>query len=115
MLKKPDLCRETSGIGGTQMFPTVRGAFNRKAQMTNYVSWLLESDGAKRRLSASFEAETLSSADHRSTEIVSHDRSRATRTSAEANNHPFRKYRCTRTAVSCRTRTAIRPIESGKA
>lgn len=115
MLKKPDLCRETSGIGGNQMFPSVPGAFNRKAQMSNYVSLLLESDGAKRRLSASFEAETLSSADHRSTEIVSHDRNSATRTSAAANNHPFRKYRSTRTAVTCRTRTAIRPIESGKA
>ena len=82
--------------------------------MTNYVSLLLESDAAKRRLSELFEAETLRSADYRSTEIDPHDQSRATRTSARDNNNPFRKYRCTRTAVSSRTRTAIRPIESGR-
>lgn len=82
--------------------------------MTNYVSLLLESDAAKRRLSELFEAETLRSADHQSTEIVPHDQTRATRTSARDDNNPFPKYRCTRTAVSSRTRTAIRPIESGR-
>ena len=115
MLKKPDLYHQTKGVGGNQKLRSVRRAFTRKAKMTNYVSLLLESDAAKRRLSESFEPETLRPADYRWSEIVPPDRSRATRTSAEDNNNPFRKYRCTRTAVSSRTRAAIRPIESGQA
>jgi hypothetical protein len=114
MLKKLDLCHETSGGGGNQKLRSVPGAFTRKAKMTDYVLLLLESDAAKRRLSELFEAETLRSAGYRSTEIVPHDRSRATRASAKDNNNPFRKYRRTQTAVSSRTRTAIRPIESGR-
>lgn len=115
MLKKPDLYHQTKGVGGNRKLRSVRGAFTRKAKMTNYVSLLLESDAAKRRLSGSFEPETLKPADYRPTEIVPHDRSRATQTSAEDNNNPFRKYRCTRTAVRSRTRAAIHPIESGQA
>jgi hypothetical protein len=115
MLKKPDLYHQTKGVGGNQKLRSVRGAFTRKAKMTNYVSLLLESDAAKRRLSESFEPETLRPADYRSSEIAPHDRSRATGTTAEDNNNPFQKYCCTRTAVSSRTRADIRPIESGQA
>lgn len=114
MLKKRGLYHEPNGAVGDQKLQSVPGAFTRKAKMTNHVSLLLESEAAKRRLSESFEAETLRSADYRSTEVVPHDRSRATRTSAEANNNRFRKYRCRRTAVSSRIGAAIRPFESGQ-
>ena len=102
------------GHAGNPKSRSVPGAFTRKEKMTNYLSFPLEADAAKRRLSELFEAETLRSADYRSTEIVPHDRSRATQTSVEDNNSPFRKHRCAGTAVSIRTRTAIRPIESGQ-
>ena len=82
--------------------------------MTNYVYFLLETDAAKRRLAELFESETLGSADHRLTAIVPRDGSRAARTSAEKNNNVFREYRCTRTPVRSRTRTAIPTIESGQ-
>ena len=82
--------------------------------MTDYVSFLLETDAAKRRLAELFESETLGSADHRLTAIVPRDGSRAARTSVEKNNNAFREYRCTRTPVRSRTRTAIPTIESGQ-
>jgi hypothetical protein len=49
--------------------------------MTNYVSFLLETRAAKRRLARLFESETRGSADHRLIAIVPHDRSHATQTS----------------------------------
>src|SRR5260221_5469425 len=80
--------------------------------MTNYVSFLLETDAAKRRLAELFESETPKSADHRSTAIDPHDQSHAARTTVEKNNNTFREYRCTRTPVRSRTRPAIPTIES---
>ena len=85
--------------------------------MTNYVSFLLESDAAKRRLaeqSEQFEAEPLRSVARRSTAIVVHDQSRAARTTIEKNNNTFQEYRCARTPVRSRTRTAIPTKESGQ-
>ena len=82
--------------------------------MTNYVSLLLETDAAKRRLAELFGSETLSSANHRSTAIVPHDRSCEARTTVEKNNNTFREYRRTRTPVRSRARTAIPTIESGQ-
>src|SRR5437899_1536931 len=81
--------------------------------MTNYVSLLLETDAAKRRLAELFGSEALSSADHRSTAIVPNDRSRAVRISVEKDNNKFREYRRTRAPVRSRARTAI-PTESGE-
>ena len=84
--------------------------------MTDYVSFLLESDAAKRRLaeqSEQFEAEPLRSVARRSTAIVAHDQSRAARTTIEKNNNTFQKYRRARTPVRSRTRTAIPTIRSG--
>jgi hypothetical protein len=85
-----------------------------REKMINYVSFLLETHAAKRRLAKLFESETRGSADRRLMAIVPHDRSHATQTSAEDNNNTFRKHRCTRTPVRGRTRTAIPPIESGQ-
>jgi hypothetical protein len=82
--------------------------------MTNYVSLLLETDAAKRRLAELFGSETLSSADHRSTAVIPNDRSRAVRISVEKDNNTFREYRRTRTPVRSRARTAIPTIESGQ-
>jgi hypothetical protein len=96
------------------MSRSVPGAFTRKEKMTNYLSFLLETDAAKRKLLELFESETLRSADYHSTEIVSHDRSRATRAGTEDSNDTFRKSRRTRTPVSSRTRTAIRRVQSGQ-
>ena len=73
--------------------------------MTNYVSLLLETDAVKRRLSELFESETFRSADYRSTEIVPHERSSATRTSAEDNNDTFGKYDRTRSGQTRRDLT----------
>ena len=79
--------------------------------MTNYVSMLLETDAAKRRLAELFESRTLTSADHRSIAIVPRDRSRPAGTAIEENNNTFQEHRCTRTPVGSRTRTAIPSIE----
>ena len=82
--------------------------------MTDFVSFLLESDAAKRRLARLFESETLGWADHLSKVIVARDRSRAARTSAEQNNKTFPEYRYTHRPVRNRTRTAIPTIGSGQ-
>src|SRR3981189_3411176 len=82
--------------------------------MTDYVSFLLESDAAKRRLAEQFEAEPLRAVARRSTAIVAHDQSRAARTTIEKNNNTFQEYSCARTPVRSRTRTAIPTKESGQ-
>lgn len=82
--------------------------------MTDFVSFLLETDAAKRRLSRLFDSETLGWADRLSKVIVARDRSRAAWTSAEQNNKTFPEYRCTHRAVRARTRNAIPTIESGQ-
>jgi hypothetical protein len=117
MLKKPDLCCETSGHhppGGNPKLRSVQERLHSERKMTNYVSFLLETDAAKRRLTQLFESETLRSADHRSIAIAPRDRSHATQISAEDNNNTFREYRCAQTHVRSRTRTAIPTIESGQ-
>jgi hypothetical protein len=80
--------------------------------MTEFVSFLLESDAAKRRLARLLESETLGWADHLSTAIVARDRSRAARTSAGQNNKPFPEGRCTHRPARHRTRTVIRSTGS---
>ena len=80
--------------------------------MTDYVSYLLESDAAKRRLAEQFEAEPLRSVARRSTAIVAHDQSRAARTTIEKNNNTFQENRRERTPVRSRTRSAIPTIGS---
>ena len=82
--------------------------------MTDYVSYLLESAAAKRRLAEQFEAEPLRSVARRSTAIVAHDQSRTARTAIEKNNNTFQEYRRARTPVRSRTRTAIPTKESGQ-
>jgi hypothetical protein len=82
--------------------------------MTNYISFLLETDAAKRRLAQLFESETLSSADHGLRAIVPRDRSLAARTTVEKDNNTFQEYHCRRRPARGRTRTAIRTIESGQ-
>ena len=82
--------------------------------MTDYVSYLLESDAAKRRLAEQFEGEPLRSVARRSTAIIAHHQSRAARTAIEKNNSTFQEYRRARTPVRSRTRTAIPTKESGQ-
>jgi hypothetical protein len=60
--------------------------------MTNYVSYLLAANAAKRRLAELFDSETLDSEGYRSTAIVAGDRNRAARTNAEQNNNIARGY-----------------------
>jgi hypothetical protein len=78
---------------------SVENRFTRKEKMTDFVSFLLESDTAKRRLARLFGSGTPGC---------------AARTSSEQNNNTFPEYRCTRRPVSDRTRTAIRTSESGQ-
>jgi hypothetical protein len=82
--------------------------------MTNYVSFLLELDAAKRMLAQLFESETSRPADHQSTEIAPPDRSRTTRTSVEKNDDTLQEYCRTRTLVGSRIRTAIPTTGSGE-
>ena len=60
--------------------------------MTNYVSYLLAANAAKRRLAELFESETLDSEGYRSAAIVTGDRHPAARTNAEQNNNMARAY-----------------------
>jgi hypothetical protein len=82
--------------------------------MNNYVSFLLETDAAKRRLANLFESETRRSVDHWSTAIVPGDQSRAAQTGGQENNNTFREYRSTQTPGRARARTAIPTIASGQ-
>jgi len=82
--------------------------------MTDYVSFLLERDAAKRRLIELFESETLTSAAYRSTEIVPCDRGRAARATVEKNNNTLRENRYTRTPVLSQKRTVGPTIGSSK-
>ena len=93
---------------------SVGNRFTRKEKMTDFVSCLLETDAAKRRLARLFDSETLGWADHLSTVIVARDRSRAARTSAEQNNNTSPEYLCTRRPVRNRKRTANPTKESGQ-
>ena len=60
--------------------------------MTNYVSYLLAANAAKRRLTELFESETLGAADYRSTTIVAGDRNSASWTTTKQNNNVVREY-----------------------
>lgn len=60
--------------------------------MTNYVSYLLAANAAKRRLTQLFESESLGSADYESTTIVAGDHNGAARTNAEQNSDVVRGY-----------------------
>jgi hypothetical protein len=93
---------------------SVENRFTLKEKMADFVSFLLESDTAKRRLARLFESATPGSANHLSTRVVARDRSRAARTSAEQNNNTYPEYCCTRRRLSGRTRTAIQTSESGQ-
>jgi hypothetical protein len=104
MLKKPDLCCKTSvrqpAGGTTKLRQTFGQAFTRKEKMTNYVSFLLETDAAKRRVSELFGSETLRRPDYRSA-----IGSCAGTCAAEQCNNPLPEYGSTRTPVRGRTRT----------
>ena len=75
--------------------------------MTNYVSFLLESDAAKRKLAALFATDTLRSTDDPSTAIVSPHRSRPSRITPEKDDDARRECRCTRTPLVSRTKRII--------
>ena len=76
--------------------------------MTNYVSYLLAANAAKRRLAELFESETLGSPDYSSTPIVLGEGNRAVRTNVEQNNNLVREYSSSeRWPVLGRVTTAI--------
>ena len=82
--------------------------------MTNYVSLLLETDAAKRKLAQLFQSEEPSRANHPSTGIVARDSSRAVRTDIEQNSKTFRECRREHGLVRDRTRTALRTRQPGQ-
>jgi hypothetical protein len=88
-------------------------ALRRKEKMTNYVSFLLGAEAAKRRLAQVFQSEQLGRANHRSTAIVTRDSSGAARTDSKQNSKKSQENRRERTPVRSRTRTAIPTIGSG--
>jgi hypothetical protein len=78
--------------------------------MINYVSFLLEASAAKRRVARLFEPETLGSADHVSTAIISCDSNHAIRTDAKQNNNAFREQIRAHRPVRDRTTTTVLAI-----
>ena len=82
--------------------------------MTNYVSLLLETDAAKRKLAQLFQSEEPSRANHPSTGIVARDSSRAVRTDIEQNSKTFRENCREHGLVRDRTRTALRTRQPGQ-
>jgi hypothetical protein len=83
--------------------------------MTNYISYLLAANAAKRRLAELFESETLGPADYRSTTIVAGDRNSASWTTTEQNNNAVRAYSRSQSRPDPdRARTAIPTKESDR-
>jgi hypothetical protein len=107
-------CGRVSEVRFAAGCKSVGNRFTRKEKMIDFISLLLETDAAKRRLARLFDSETLGWADHLSKVIAARDRSRATRASAEQNSKTFSEYRCTHRLVSNRTRTAIPTGELGQ-
>ena len=75
--------------------------------MTNYVSYLLAANAAKRRLAELFESGTLGPADYRSATIVAGDRNSASWTTTEQNNNVREYSRSQRRPDPDWARTAI--------
>jgi hypothetical protein len=82
--------------------------------MNDYVSLLLETDAAKRKLAQLFQSEEPGRATPPSTGIVTRDSSCAVRTDIEQNSKTLRESRREHGLVRARTRTAIPTIESGQ-
>jgi hypothetical protein len=82
--------------------------------MTDYISFLLETDAAKKRVAALFEPEALGSVDHLPTLIDAPERSCVARPSAKQKKKLFLEYRSKRSPVRDRARTAIPNLESSK-
>lgn len=80
--------------------------------MTDYVSFLLESGAAKRRLAELFESDALGPVDHLSTAMVTRDQSRVARPSTKQKKKLFQNNRSTQRPVRNRARTAIPNMES---
>jgi hypothetical protein len=85
-----------------------------KKNMNDYVSLLLETDAAKRKLAQLFQSEEPGRATPPSTGIVTRDSSCAVRTDIEQNSKTLRESRREHGLVRARTRTAIPTIESGQ-
>jgi hypothetical protein len=108
MLEKPDLCYEMGGRQPAGESPQLRETFERpspgKKAMINYVSVLLETDAAKRRLSELFESETLRPLDCQSAALGDCERTRVPRrTTDKYNNTLQERGGCTQTLVRGRT------------
>ena len=82
--------------------------------MTNYVSYLLAANAAKRRLAELFESGTLGPADYRSATIVAGDRNSASWTTTEQNNNVREYSRSQRRPDPDWARTAIPTKESNR-
>ena len=82
--------------------------------MTNYVSLLLETDAAKRKLAQLFQSEEPGRITPPSTGIVTRDSSCAVRTDIEQNSKTLRESRREHGLVRDRTRTALRTRQPGQ-
>jgi hypothetical protein len=76
--------------------------------MSNYVSFLLGAEAAKRRLAQVFQSEQLGRANHRSTAIVTRDSSCAARTDTKQNSKMSQENRRERTRTALPTRQPCR-------
>jgi hypothetical protein len=83
--------------------------------MTDYVSYLLAANAAKRRLTQLFESESLGLADYESTTIVAGDRNRAAQANTEQNSDTVRGYSSSQSwSVPNLIKTAIPTKKSDK-
>jgi hypothetical protein len=95
---------------------SLRGAFAElfTEKMSNYVSFLLEGEAAKRRLRQLFQSEEFEPANHRSSAITARDHSRAARTDNKQNIKMTREERCEHRLTRDRARTGLsanRPLD----
>jgi hypothetical protein len=81
--------------------------------MTDYVSFLLETGAAKRRVAELFESEALGPVDHSPIATAAQDQSHVGRPSAKQKKKMFSEYRSTQAPVRDRASTAILDLESG--
>jgi hypothetical protein len=82
--------------------------------MTDYVSLLLETGAAKKRVAELFESEALGAVDHLPVVTAAQDQSRVGRPSAKAKKKLFPEYRSKQGPVRDRARTPIPDMESGQ-
>jgi hypothetical protein len=82
--------------------------------MTDYVSFLLETGAAKRRLAELFESDGLEPVNHLSKAMVARDQNRVARSRTKQKKKLLQNYRSTQRSVLHPARTAIPNMESSQ-